>query len=337
MELQILIPQYNENEKVLAHLLDSIQLQQGVDFSSDIGVIIVNDGSTTFLSKDFLNKYNFPIEYHKDEHRGIAGTRNALLKYAKADYVMFCDADDMFGSMVAVYSIVRSIREGGFDELISFFYSEQFVQGVYIYAENDRVIHPFIHGKIFNRQYLIDNDIWFTDKVNYHEDVYFSFLAHSCATNIKLLQQFAYIWKHNFSSITHSDNFAIRHYTDSLTSIELVCEELISREKQEDACFYFTCCLYNSYFFMHQPSWLSQTGTDHWRNICIALKAMWEKHGQELFEDFDEEKRKGIWDDTVKTSIYSTGKTDESELEPFKDWLLEIVEKDYPEDDETID
>ena len=174
MILQILVPQYNETKSVISKLLDSIQLQQGINMESDIGVVIVNDGSTTFLSDDFLDQYDYPIEYHKDEHRGIAGTRNALLKYARADYVMFCDADDMFCSNIALYSIIRSAHEGLFDELICFFYSESQEPGCYpSYAEHTRVIHPFIHGKVFNRKYLIDNEIWFTEAVHYHEDVYF--------------------------------------------------------------------------------------------------------------------------------------------------------------------
>ena len=160
MKLQILIPQYNENEQLISRLLDSIQLQQGIIIDTDIGVIIVNDGSHTFLSDEFLEKYDFPIEYHKDPHRGIPGTRNALLRYAKADYVMFCDADEMFCSLIAIYSILRSANEGQFDELISYFYSEAYDSGVYpMYSEHTRVIHPFIHGKVFNRQYLVDNNI----------------------------------------------------------------------------------------------------------------------------------------------------------------------------------
>ena len=336
MELQILVPQYNETSAIVRNLLNSLKVQQGVDFANDFGVIIVNDGSEVYLPKSFLAEYDFPIEYHKDPHRGIAGTRNALLKYATADYVMFCDADDMFGSMVALYSIIRSIREGGFDELISFFYAETVLPGGYlIYSENNRVIHPFIHGKVFNRKYLMDNEIFFTEEVNYHEDVYFSFLAHSCAPVIKLLQQFAYIWKHNPMSITKSDNFSIKHYTDSLKAIKLVCTELMKRDHLEDARFYYTCCLYNSYFFMHQPGWLGQKGSIYWNNVCIGLQQMWDEYGDKLFHDFDEEKRKTIWDDTVETSIGSTELTKE-ELEPFEDWIISIVSQDYSDSvDET--
>ena len=334
MELQILVPQYNETEKVISALLDSIQIQQGVDLANNIGVIIVNDGSTTFLSDDFLTKYSFPIEYHKDKHRGIPGTRNALLRYATADYIMFCDADDMFGSMVAIYSILNSIYMGGFDELVSFFYNEAYLppNNALIFAENTRVIHPFIHGKVFNRKYLADNDIWFNEEVNYHEDVYFCFLAHSCTQNVKLLQQYAYIWKANAQSITHTPNFSIKNYTDSLKAIKLVCGELLRREKKTDASFYFTCCVFNSYFFMHQPNWLSQTKTIYWKRICIGLQDLWNTYGKELFEDADQERISHIWEDTMHANLPMTGLTEE-QLEPFKEWLMPIVEANYDEEE----
>ena len=58
MKLQILIPQYEETDEIVKPLLDSIAIQQNIDFN-DIGVIIVNDGSDVHLSDDFLQSYPF--------------------------------------------------------------------------------------------------------------------------------------------------------------------------------------------------------------------------------------------------------------------------------------
>ena len=54
MTLQILVPQYMETEETLRPLLDSIELQQGVDLANEVGVIIVNDGTNVHLSEAFL-------------------------------------------------------------------------------------------------------------------------------------------------------------------------------------------------------------------------------------------------------------------------------------------
>ena len=95
MKLQILVPQYKETEYIIKPLLDSVEIQQNVDLKNDVGVIIVNDGTDTHLSRDFLDGYTFHIDYYLHEHKGVSATRNACLDYATADYVMFCDADDM--------------------------------------------------------------------------------------------------------------------------------------------------------------------------------------------------------------------------------------------------
>jgi glycosyltransferase involved in cell wall biosynthesis len=87
-------------------------------------VIIVNDGTDTHLSQEFFNRYSFPIEYHLNEHKGVSATRNACLDYATADYVMFCDADDMFYNACGMYIIFREIENGGFDSLVSAFIEE---------------------------------------------------------------------------------------------------------------------------------------------------------------------------------------------------------------------
>lgn len=51
MKLQILIPQYKEPDEIVKPLLDSIALQQCVDFG-EIGVIICNDGTDVHLSDE---------------------------------------------------------------------------------------------------------------------------------------------------------------------------------------------------------------------------------------------------------------------------------------------
>ena len=124
MRLQILIPQYKETDDILKPLLDSIAIQQNVPMD-EIGVIICNDGSDVFLTEEFLNSYPFKIEYHKEPHRGVSGTRNACLDYATADYVMFCDADDMFCNVCGLWILFREMdNDGGFDSLVSLFIEE---------------------------------------------------------------------------------------------------------------------------------------------------------------------------------------------------------------------
>ena len=176
MKLQILVPQYHETNEVLKPLLDSIAIQQSIDFN-EIGAIICNDGSDVYLTNDFLTSYPFKIDYHLEPHRGVSGTRNACLDHATADYIMFCDADDMFYNACGLWIIFNEI-EIGFDSIVSVFVEEtrhpQTKQIMYINHDMDST---FVHGKVHRRQYLLNQNIRWNEKLTIHEDSYFNILC----------------------------------------------------------------------------------------------------------------------------------------------------------------
>lgn len=173
MKLQILIPQYQETDEIIKPLLGSIALQQSVDLN-EVGVIITNDGSDVKLSEDLLNSYPYKIEYYQNEHLGVSATRNACLDHATADYVMFCDADDMFYNVCGLYIVFREIDDlGGFDALISSFLEETRMpdnknKPIYITRELDST---FVHGKFYRRKYLIKNKIRFNPNLVVYENI----------------------------------------------------------------------------------------------------------------------------------------------------------------------
>ena len=202
MKLQILVPQYKETEEIIKPLLDSIEIQQNVNLKDDIGVIIVNDGTEVLLSEDFLNKYTYKIEYYKNEHKGVSATRNACLDHATADYVMFCDADDMFYNACGLYIVFREIEGTGFDSLVSAFIEEtrhpMTKEVLYINHDMDTT---FVHGKIHRRQYLLDNNIRWNDNLTIHEDSYFNCLCQKLAKELKYSQTPFYLWKWRDDSV----------------------------------------------------------------------------------------------------------------------------------------
>ena len=178
MKLQILVPQYDETDEVIKPLLDSLALQQNIDFKKELGVIICNDGSNTLLTDKFLKSYPFPIEYHKEPHRGVSGTRNACFNYATADYVMFCDADDMFYNSCGLWIVFREMKTGEFDSLVSCFIEETRMPNTneIVYVNHD-MDSTFVHGKIHRRQYLLDKNIRWNQNLTIHEDSFFNILC----------------------------------------------------------------------------------------------------------------------------------------------------------------
>lgn len=263
MKLQILIPQYDETDEVVKPLLDSLAIQQTVDFN-DLGVIICNDGSETFLSEELLNSYPFKVEYHKEPHRGVSATRNACLDYSDADYVMFCDADDMFMHACGLYIIFQEMKQG-FDSLVSCFTEEtrhpETKEPVYTNHEMDST---FVHGKVHRRQYLLDKGIRFNPKLTIHEDSYFNILAQNLSQNVKYSPMPFYLWKWRDNSVCrHDPKYILKTYNNMLDSNDALIDTLREKGAPDKAAFYVAVMLLDAYYTMNKPEWINQENREY--------------------------------------------------------------------------
>lgn len=258
MKLQILIPQYEETDEVVKPLLDSIAVQQNVDFN-EVGVIICNDGSDVFLSDELLSAYPFKIEYHKEPHRGVSGTRDACFNYSTADYVMFCDADDMFCHVCGLFIIFREMKDG-FDSLVSVFMEEGRMPGTkeitYLNREQDST---FVHGKVHRRQYLIDKQIRWNEKLTIHEDSFFNILCQNLSDNVKYCPMPFYLWKWRDASVCrHDPKYILKTYNNMLDSNDALIGEFIKRGMLDKAMFYSVMMTFDAYYVMNKPEWVNQ-------------------------------------------------------------------------------
>ena len=102
----ILVPYYNEGEEVIKNLLDSIAIQQNIDMK-EIEVVICKDGPDgPELSQEFLDKYPFDIQYHREPKANVSVMRNKALDYSTGEYVTWADADDMYYTCLDRKSVV---------------------------------------------------------------------------------------------------------------------------------------------------------------------------------------------------------------------------------------
>ena len=278
-KLQILVPQYNETEDVIKPLLDSIEVQQSIDLKEDIGVIIVNDGSDVILDKEFFKRYTFPIEYYINEHKGVSATRNVCLEHATAEYVMFCDADDMFYNACGLYIVFREIENGGFDSLVSAFVEESrdpnTKEPIYITHEMDST---FVHGKIHRRKFLLKEKIKWNDKLTIHEDSYFNCLCQRLAKELKHSRTPFYLWKWRDASVCrHDPKYILKTYNNMLDSNEALVDQFLQRNRQQDAQFFATNMIYDAYFTMNKDEWLNQENHEYRHSTELRFKEYWLK------------------------------------------------------------
>ena len=321
MRLQILIPQYKETEEIIKPLLDSIEIQQSVDLKNEVGVIIVNDGTDIHLSKEFLDKYTYHIDYYLNEHKGVSATRNACLDYAIAEYVMFCDADDMFYSACGLYIIFQEI-ENGFDTLVSKFIEEvrdkDTNKPIYI---NHEIDSTFVHGKVHNREFLIKNNIRWDEELTLHEDGYFHAQCHRLAKSIKHCKTSFYLWKWRDDSVCRSEKlWSQKTYDHLIKAVSKLIDNFLSRKKIGWAQFYFITGLREAYVKVQMPEWQIYDDIQHKEKIIRDIANFYHKY-KSLYDNASENaKEKLLYIDEKKLALIENYDSWIS----FSEWLNDL-------------
>ena len=319
MKLDILVSQYQETEDVIRPLLLSIATQQNVNFD-DISVIIANDGSDVLLDEGFLNSYPYKITYLKCEHRGVSATRNACLDASKADYVMFCDADDMFYHNCALWLINREM-EIGFDTLMSAFLEEgrhpESKEPLYITHQTDST---FIHGKVHRRKYLIENNIRFNPDLTIHEDSYFNILAQQLANpdRAKYCQTPFYIWRWRDDSVCRRDpKYLLKTYINMLDSNDALIMQFLNRGLVSKAREFATMMIYDTYYVFNKPEWKNQENQEY-RELTEARFKTYYRTYKNLWSETPKEVKMAISNGIRQRSIQEGM---EMENITLQDWL----------------
>ena len=273
MKLQILIPHYHEDATVIRQLLDSIAIQQNVDFS-EIGVIICHDGEdiSYFAMSEFYSPseymipiYPFKVEQIHINHKGVSAARNACLDAATAEYVMFADCDDMLYNACGLWIIFREMQGEGFDGLVSIFVEEtrnpKTKEVLYINRNNDST---FVHGKVWRRQYLLDNRIRWNESLTIHEDSYFNMLCINLSEKVKNCTAPFYLWKWRDDSVCrHDPKYMLKTYRNMLDSNDALVDEFDRRGRAKKAAELAAFMIFDAYYTMNKPEWIDQENQEY--------------------------------------------------------------------------
>lgn len=209
MLLDIIIPQYSEDESIIKNLLDSILNQKNIDFNL-INVTIVNDSSNVLLSNNFLLNYQkLNIAYIiNDKNTGPGLARQKGIDNTDNKYIMFCDADDALANDSVLSKIIPFIKENEPNYLVTNIDVEMFLEDKKVLVlKKGKETFPWMHGKVFKREFLLKNNIRFHEDIRHLEDSYFT----SCvigtlpSNGITYLDIKTYLWKFNFNSLTRTN------------------------------------------------------------------------------------------------------------------------------------
>ena len=322
MKLQLIMPQYSEDESIVKNMLNSIEIQQGVGFN-EFEVLIGNDGSDTKLSEDFLNSYSYSIKYYQFDHTSPAGTRQKLFDMATADYVMFCDIDDMFLNALSLCTIFAFIDKG-FDSLLCDFVEEikDRTTGEIHYlthTKDDR----FVHGKVYRRQHIIDNSIVWREDIRYHEDSTYNVLALQTSKTALYCKNPLYIWKWRDNSICREDPlYVLKTYTRMIYSSSFLIKDFLDRKMFDEAKLRVGMLVYNVYYMLNSSVWLDPMNAKYRYETEKCFKEYYNNF-KELFTTIsDDDRRKLV--SGIKQRAISEGVT--LEKFTFDEWIKHIEE-----------
>ena len=117
----------------------------------------------------------------------------------------------------------------------------------------------FVHGKVWRRQYLIDNGIRWNEALTVHEDSYFNILAQSFSDSIKYCPISFYLWKWRDDSICrHDPKYILKTFNRLIDSNEALVNEFRRRGCEHDAEFYTVSMIFEGYYTMNLPEWINQ-------------------------------------------------------------------------------
>ena len=219
MQFSIIIPVYNVQE-YLRVCMDSVVNQTFSDWEA----ICVNDGSTD-ASLAILVAYaaqDTRIKVISQINGGLSSARNAGLKVAKGDYILFLDSDDwledyalevlaskMDGEDMLCFSGRRYIESVGKYHTADKLEGRFFPTGMEYYNDNALLPRDFafvcVVLRAYRRAFLLDNDLHFKEGI-YHEDNLFTPLACYYAQEVMVLNECLYDYRVRENSITTTYN-----------------------------------------------------------------------------------------------------------------------------------
>lgn len=319
-KLDILITQYNETDDIIKPLLDSVAKQYPASVLDHVHVIIMNDGSDTLLSDTLLSSYKFNLSYIKETHSGISGTRNKLLDVSDGDYIMYCDADDMFYRHDALKMIFENIERYDFDYMKSAFFEEKINPETGLV---DTYFHPnsvvFIHGKVYKRSMLIDKQIRWKEHLKDHEDRYFNVLVNALCDKPIIENRPFYLWKFRSNSIVRSQkNFFFSTFSQFLQTESALLHQYLKRGFNDFIVLELCHALIRTYYTTHSYNWIYDSDDIKKSAVDKQIKYLYRKF-KKFFDNrpLDLEKNLLL---NIKTELSNTLVLDDN-AETFYEWL----------------
>lgn len=244
-KMSVIIPCYNARE-TLGATLHSIAMQSIADGTE---VILVNDDDGVKY-EDILSRFtDLHIKYVvRDINGGAGAARNTGIRNAETDYLVFIDSDDQFVSPLSLEILHNRIVAEKADVLSSTFESEmRLADGVAI--KQMKSTPTWTHGRIYRKQYLLDNNIFFDERLRINEDCLFHQLLFDSGAKVVEIPMTTLMWRDNPKSLTHESLYKNkRTFVEAVTYyLEESARRGLNKEKVTLRTLQNLCVMYGYY------------------------------------------------------------------------------------------
>lgn len=219
IKFSIIIPLYNV-EQYIGKCVESIADQLFNDYEA----IFVDDGCTdnsAIIVEELATKRGIPFKLIHQSNQGLSVARNAGLKEASGEYVLFLDSDDwiepdtlstLAGNINGDEDLIcfggrRYFEDSDCFEEADLLDKKEYKTGWEYYSENalDHRNFSFVCVvlRAYRRQYLLDHNLLFEPRIK-HEDNLFTPLACFYAQKVKVIPTVLYNYRIRSNSIMTS-------------------------------------------------------------------------------------------------------------------------------------
>jgi len=273
MKLSIIVPVYNmAADNKLTWCLDSLTNQTITDYE----IIAVDDCSTDNsleILRDYESKYEGKFRaIHSERNLHQGGAKNIGIREAKGDWIGFIDADDW---VVPDYyeRLIGKAEETGAQIVgcdYSLVHEHTYTVGEEIIANSsDEQVGELTHDskaslildggslcvKIFRRQTIIDNNLWFPENIFYEDNAMSS-------SYMLLTNKFEYIREPLYYYYQHGDStvhtFSETRCNDRLEAGRIIVSEArrlgFYDEFKDEIEYKFTQLFYVNTLFTYMPA-----------------------------------------------------------------------------------
>ena len=278
--LDIIVPHYKEPWEVGEKFFAMLNLQRGIDFSS-FRVTVVNDGEENALPDEHFQNRPYQVRQIAIPHAGVSAARNAGLKAAEAEWVMFCDFDDMFVNVYAMRDIMNVMPAHGMDMLWTDILIEDKRPGTEVVINEYGQNTILIHGKLYRRSFLNEHQMWFDTDLHYSEDTCFNrilgtILPYERTGKIHTTAPL-YVWTDTENSVTRTKGKQFDWADQVFESDRKVCEAFKKNLSYDRYCGMVYRTIADTYYVLNR---------EKIPNELKALKgktiAFWKEHKKEF-------------------------------------------------------